>query len=74
MEICERHLAQGRAWAFALLMYDFTNRAVRSIIEHDPYWNELDELTGTDLTVFSVHASHCEVTPKVDPLIVGLPG
>lgn len=56
LEICEEHRAHGRAWAFAFLFYDFTSPQIRKILEDNHYWDALDQLSGSDLTIFSFHS------------------
>jgi hypothetical protein len=55
VQICRSHQAQGRAWAFAFLLYDFTHPHLRRLLSEDSYWDDLDQISGRDLTVFSFH-------------------
>lgn len=55
VHICRSHQAQGRAWAFAFLLYDFTHPHLRRLLSEDSYWDDLDQISGRDLSVFSFH-------------------
>ncbi|MFZ5552784.1 MAG: hypothetical protein ACOZCO_06695 [Bacteroidota bacterium] len=70
LSICQSHHRQGRASAFALIIYDLSNPQIAKIL-HDPiYWNSLDEISGKHLTVFSLldstldHQLKEKTTPK----------
>lgn len=55
-EICSAHLAQGRAKAFAFILYDFTNDSIQKILRNQGVFAQLDRLAGRDLSVFYLHA------------------
>ena len=55
-EICSRHLAEGRARAFAFIFYDFTDSAFRNILKDQGVFARLDRLSGSQLSVFYLHA------------------
>lgn len=50
---CTAHRAQGRALAFAFILFDARQPHLRRALEQDAYWESLDELSGRLLTVFS---------------------
>jgi hypothetical protein len=53
--ICEQHKREGRALAFALLLYDFTSPGVWKMLDDKHYWFALDEAAGKTISVFSIH-------------------
>ena len=55
-EICAEHLAKGRAKSFAFIFYDFTDQAIRKILKNQGVFAQLDRLSGTELSVFYLHA------------------
>jgi hypothetical protein len=50
---CEAHRAQGRALAFAFILFDRRHAHFRRMLEQDAYWEALHELSGRNLSVFS---------------------
>lgn len=54
-EICEEHVAKGRAKAFAFIFYDFSDRAMRRILADQGAFAQLDRLSGSELSVFYLH-------------------
>lgn len=57
-EKCAEHKAEKRAFAFALIVYDFSDPHITKILEDDNYLNALDYTTGRYLTVFYVHSEY----------------
>lgn len=55
-EICSEHLAKGRAKSFAFVFYDFTDQAIREILQDHGVFTRLDRLSGRELSVFYLHA------------------
>src|ERR1043166_45904 len=53
LAVCAGHRAQGRALAFAFILFDSRHPHLRKALEDDAYWEALDELSGRYLTVFS---------------------
>jgi hypothetical protein len=53
-KICKYHQAQGRASAFAFIIYDFHNPHLTKVLMDTDYWNTLDKTSGDFLTVFSL--------------------
>jgi hypothetical protein len=51
--ICNSHLEEGRALAFAFILYDFDHPEVAKVLRDSDYWNALDQISGRFLTVFS---------------------
>lgn len=54
LEICETHRAQGRALAFAFILFDRSHPYVRSALAQRNYWDALDARSGQQLSVFSL--------------------
>jgi len=55
-EICKSHIAEKRAKAFALVLYDFTDNALRHILKDQGVFARLDRLSGRNLSLFYLHA------------------
>ena len=55
LDICEQHRSEGRALAFAFILYDFTQPEVGKMLRDRDYWRALHEISGHYLTVFSFH-------------------
>ena len=52
IEICEDHLKNGRAKAFAFILYDFHDETIRNILKNQGGFARLDRLSGHELSVF----------------------
>lgn len=53
--ICQEHLHDGRARAFAFVFYDMTNGVVRRALTDAHGFRLLHEKTGKDITLFYLH-------------------
>jgi hypothetical protein len=53
--ICQQHIDENRAKAFAFIFYDFTNRALRKILKDQGAFAKLDRLSGNNLSIFYLH-------------------
>jgi hypothetical protein len=53
--ICQEHLMDGRARAFAFIFYDMTNGVVRRALSQAHGFRLLHEKTGKDITLFYLH-------------------
>lgn len=53
--ICRSHRAEGKALAFAFILYDFEHPELRKVLADDAYWYALNSISGKYLTVFSFH-------------------
>lgn len=53
--ICQEHLQEGRAQAFAFLFYDMTNGMVRRALREGHGFRLLHEKTDRDVTLFYLH-------------------
>lgn len=54
-EICSTHQKEGRASSFAFIIHDFTNPEISKVLDDKNYFNALDEISGSNLTVFYLH-------------------
>lgn len=54
IKICRQHHLQGRASAFAFIIYDFSNAHLRKVLMDGDYCDSLDRTSGHYLTVFSL--------------------
>ena len=53
--ICQEHLHEGRARAFAFVFYDMTNGVVRQALRDAHGFRLLHQKTGKDITLFYLH-------------------
>jgi hypothetical protein len=53
--ICQEHLRDGRARAFAFVFYNMTNGVVRRALSQAHGFRLLHERTGKDITLFYLH-------------------
>ena len=53
VQMCETHRAQGRALAFAFILFDARQPHLRQALDEERYWAALDEQSGRNLTVFA---------------------
>ncbi|WP_282126465.1 hypothetical protein [Marinifilum flexuosum] len=56
LSMCENHKNQGRALAYAFLMYDFENPQIAEVLENKNYWNALHKISGKYLSVFYLNS------------------
>jgi hypothetical protein len=54
--ICQRHLDDVRARAFAFIFYDFTDNALSRILKDQGAFAQLDRLSGRELSIFYLHS------------------
>jgi len=55
LAICRNHQQQNRALAFAFILYDFNHPEIRKVLADEHYWDALNYISGSSLTVFSFH-------------------
>jgi hypothetical protein len=55
IELCEKHRNEGRALAFAFLLYDFQNPQIIKVLEDRDYWNALNATSGKYLSIYYIH-------------------
>lgn len=56
LEICKEHKANGRALAFAFIIYDFDDHTIPKILQDKTYWSALDKISGKDLSIFYINS------------------
>lgn len=56
IETCRQHKLEGRALAFAFIVYDFDNHTITDILDKKNYWNTLDKISGRKLSVFYINS------------------
>lgn len=56
IEICEEHLQNNRAKAFAFILYDFHDQPTKDVLRNQGGFARLDRLSGHDLSVFYLHS------------------
>jgi hypothetical protein len=54
VSICAEHLAEGRALAFAFLLFDEDTPEIAKVLRDPEYWRALDEVAGRYLSVFTL--------------------
>lgn len=55
LAVCANHTANGRAKSFAFIFYNLYDTAIREAITASAGFHRLDDLSGTNLTVFYMH-------------------
>ena len=58
MDVCQKHRNENRAYAFALIVFDFYDPHINKILNDEDYFNALDYTTGKDLTVFFINSDY----------------
>ena len=58
IEMCKEHHRDGRALAFAFILFDQQNPHIAKVLCDFDYWNSLDALSGNYLSVFHFHVKH----------------
>lgn len=68
-EICKTHQLEGRASAFAFIIYDFNNPHLYKILMDRDYWESLNRLSGHYLTIFSLfeEMTKTKIDSKANP-------
>lgn len=55
---CYQHRVEKRAFAFALIIYDFSNPHIAKIFEDEKYFNAFDYISDKYLTVFYINSEY----------------
>lgn len=58
IETTKMHKKQGRALAFAFIIYDFDNHTINQILKKEDYWSSLDKISGKNLSVFYINSKN----------------
>jgi len=56
VDTCKQHKAEGKAFAFAFIIYDSDNHTINQILVNKDYWNSLDKISGDKLSVFYINS------------------
>lgn len=56
IETCKSHKKEGRALAFAFIIYDFEDYAISEILNNKSYWSSLDKISGRKISVFYINS------------------
>lgn len=57
VNICNQHKEEGRALAFAFIIHNYTSPHLNKILRDNDYWESLDKISGSLLTVFYLPSS-----------------
>jgi hypothetical protein len=57
-EICQQHVNEKRAHAFAFIFYDFSDKTIRKILKSQGGFTNLDRLSGRNLSIFYLHSDN----------------
>lgn len=68
--ICEEHLAQKRAKAFAFIFYDFADGSLRRILKDKGVFTRLDRLAGTELSIFYLHQGTADAVESFNSILL----
>jgi hypothetical protein len=55
LDICKKHKEQGRALAFAFIVYDFEDDTIQGILDNKIWWTSLDKISGHYLSIFYIN-------------------
>lgn len=58
--VCDEHISDGRAKAFAFIFYDFKDNELKKILKDLGVFARLDRLTGKELSLFYLHSGSQE--------------
>lgn len=59
LNTCQKN--ENRAYAFALIVFDFYDPHINKILNDEDYFNALDYATGKELTVFFINSDYLRV-------------
>lgn len=62
--ICEQHLKEKRAKAFAFVFFDFGRGLTASVLHSGSGFRELNDLSGNEMTIFYLHVNAHEIAGK----------
>lgn len=57
LNICREHFVEGRALAFAFIVYRLSDPHINKILDDSHYFAALDEISGKKLTIFYIDNS-----------------
>jgi hypothetical protein len=70
-DICESHLIDNRAKAFAFILFDRDDIHVQNILSQSGTFTQLDRLAGKDLTVFYLRSDNTRFLKKFNQIFLG---
>lgn len=71
ISICEQHKKDLRAKAFAFILYDFENEAIRKVLKLQGGFARLDRLSGRDLSIFYLHSGNRGIFRAFNEIFMG---
>jgi len=71
VDICEEHKRDQRARAFAFILYDFENAAIRKVLKLQGGFARLDRLSGHDLSIFYLHGAERGIFRAFNEIFMG---
>jgi len=71
IDLCEEHLENGRATAFAFILYNFQDNHIRNILRNQGGFTQLDRLSGKDLSVFYIHSDNKRLLNAFNEIFLG---
>ncbi len=71
IDICEEHLDDGRAKAFAFLLYGFQDQQIKDILKKQGGFAQLDRLSGKDLSIFYLHTDNRRLLKAFNEIFLG---
>ncbi|MBL4676061.1 MAG: hypothetical protein JKY70_07665 [Mucilaginibacter sp.] len=69
--ICEEHQHDQRARAFAFILYDFENTAIRKVLKLQGGFARLDRLSGHDISIFYLHSGSRDISRTFNEIFMG---
>ncbi|MDT8301177.1 MAG: hypothetical protein RQ760_06795 [Sedimentisphaerales bacterium] len=63
-KICQEHIKNNGAKAFAFIFYNFTDEDLRRILKDQGTFAKLDRLSGTNLSLFYLHSGGRETVRR----------
>lgn len=71
IEICEEHLQNDRAKAFAFILYNFNDEATKQVLRNQGGFTKLDRLSGNDLSIFYLHSDNRKQLRAFNDIFLG---
>ena len=68
LKTCLRHKNDGRALAFAFIVYDYKSPAIQKILQDGYYFNTLNKTSGKYLTIFYLLPDDKEEGDRIQPI------
>lgn len=68
LSLCEKHKKEGRALAFAFIVYDFEDNTIQEILGNERYWMSLDKISGKYLTIFYINSENSYLEKRLEEI------